>query len=397
MKNKMIASVLALTVLTTQITAFASDNTNGMMIADDGNNVDFSEVMQNGAEQTQLNQPAAQPTTGITADFDGFHKQMDAFLESAGFDYSEFTSQKFSLPDMTNISTEADMKEQYAEMVAGLSAYGFGQKATLPDNSGYTLNAIGSFKDSFGDGLKSEFTPYTEFTFDSQVVFADFSANRDSLFSAARNSTGYNEISQMMNISDAWDSFNSYKNSINPNNITPELLSFGSLETKVNNYAVGQISSIKNDFNGKDSDKSIARNDFLSKKQDIMDLETELRRTADKDFQIAYDFIPPSYDNGYMGRYETYDIRTDGLRDPKVQNKMISDMGFDPNLSDIDNISKRLKENKFSDGYENVESNFRGDLFKNLDTLLSGESKAEDVEEKGWSDPTTDLLLDGIE
>lgn len=398
MKNKMIASALAITIFVTPITAFASDNTNGVMVADDGNNVDFSVVMQSGTEQVQSNQTAVQPTTGVTADFDGFHKQMDAFLESAGFDYSEFTSQKFSLPDMTNISSAADMKEEYAEMIAGLSMYGFGQQATLPDNSGYALNAIGSFKDAFGNGLKSEFTPYTEFTFDNKAVFEEFSTNRDTLFSSARNSTGYNEISQMMNISDAWDSFSYNKWKIGSDNISPELLDFGSLEAKVHTYADDEIGSFKNDFDGQKGEKTGAEEKYYRKKQKVMDLETELKESVDQDFQIVYNeeyFYPPSYDNNYMGSYvirqNAYDIRTDGLHNSKVKEKMASDLGLDPNLSDIDNIAEFLKENKPKEQADIYDVTL-GDVLKNL---MTDNSEAENDEENGWSDPTTELMLNG--
>jgi hypothetical protein len=399
MKNKMIASALAITIFVTPITAFASDNTNGVMVADDGNNVDFSVVMQSGPEQVQSNQTVVQPTTGVTADFDGFHKQMDAFLESAGFDYSEFTSQKFSLPDMTNISSAADMKEEYAEMIAGLSMYGFGQQATLPDNSGYALNAIGSFKDAFGNGLKSEFTPYTEFTFDNKAVFEEFSTNRDTLFSSARNSTGYYEISQMMNISDAWDSFSYNKWKIGSDNISPELLDFGSLEAKVHTYADDEISSLRNEVDGQKGEKTGAEEKYYRKKQKVMDLETELKEAVDQDFQIVYNeeyFDPPSYDNNYMGSYvirqNAYDIRTDGLHNSKVKEKMASDLGLDPNLSDIDNIAEFLKENKSKEQADIYDVTF-GDILKNL---MTDNSETENDEENGWSDPTTELMLNGM-
>ena len=360
MKNKVLAAASAAIMLTSQVTVFALDNTNGVMTADDGNNVDFSEVMQSGSEQSQTNRPAAQPDTGVTADFEGFHQQMDAFLESAGFNYSDFTSQKFSLPDMSTISSEADMKEQYAEMVSGLSKYGFGQQAVLPDNSGYTLNAIGSFKEAFGDGLKSGFTPYTEFTFDNQAVFADFNANRDALFSSAKMSTGYNEISQMMNISGAWSSFSDCKNKIDPDSIDPGLLGFNTLKNTVDSYAISGIDELKNGFTGSET---LTVSNFETRKQEVEDMKTEMKKTADDEFQIVYtekEFIPPSYDNGYMGKnvtlQKTYDIRTDGIHDSKVDEKLKNDLGLDNSVSDIDSLAQALKDNKGSENYKEMES-----------------------------------------
>ena len=53
---------------------------------------------------------------------------------------------------------------------------------------------------------------------------------------------------------------------------------------------------------------------------------------------------------------KTYDIRTDGIHDSKVDEKLKNDLGLDNSVSDIDSLAQALKDNKGSENYKEMES-----------------------------------------
>lgn len=207
-------------------------------------------------------------------EYNNFKKNMDSFLNSAGFDYTEFESMKFDLPDMSNIGTSADMKEEYANMLASFSEFGFGQRSTLPNNSGYSMNVIASFKDSFGTGLSTDLTEY-KFTFDADDVFEKANSTRSELFSNVMNSSDYQIVSNNLNLSGVMNNINAY--SIDPSTINTSMSSMDSLKSRVNSY----YESDKNKNNATyNSGKSSGYSDFSSKKDQMESIKTDLEIQA---------------------------------------------------------------------------------------------------------------------
>lgn len=166
-------------------------------------------------------------------DYQDFSKNMNSFLNSAGFDYNDFTSKKFDIPDMSSIGTAADLREEYSNMLADFSQFGFGQKATLPDNSGYSMNVIASFNDSFGKGLITDFSGY-DFTFDPSEVFNNANSTRNTLFQNAYNSSDYQIVANNLNVTNTMSKINAY--SIDPSSINTNEVSINTLQSKISGY-----------------------------------------------------------------------------------------------------------------------------------------------------------------
>lgn len=225
--------------------------------------------------------------THASLDHSDFSENMDSFLNSAGFDYDEFNSQKFQLPDMSELVSAADLREQYVSMLSDFSSFGFGQKMAAPDNSGYSMNVIASFQDSFGKGLVTDFSEY-EFTFDPSDIFNNASATRDQLFVNAYNSSDYQIVSNNLNVTAAMNKINAY--SIDPSQINTSMRSIDTLKNSINSYYTIDQDKNKGEYN---SLKEIDKSDFFEKELQVQNIKTALEEQTDGWFVKHYsEYIP---------------------------------------------------------------------------------------------------------
>lgn len=213
--------------------------------------------------------------------YSDFSAKMNDFLNSAGFNYDDFNDQKFDLPDISSMGSAADLKEEYASVISSLSDFQFGERMTLPDNSGYSLNVIGSFKDSFGNGLKSDFSQYS-ISMDPSEIFNKAGSTRNALFSNVYNSDIYQSVSGNLNISNTISKIQAY--SIDPSSVSTSMSSLDSLKNRVNGYYTNDANAAKGNYNYK---KGTSQSTFLSEQFSVLGdngVKSQLDNRADNWF-----------------------------------------------------------------------------------------------------------------
>lgn len=261
----------------------------------DYNKVDENQNSNNnnfGANSQELN---------ANIDYQDFSKNMNSFLNSAGFDYNDFSSQKFDIPDMSSIGSAADLREEYSNMLADFSQFGFGQKATLPDNSGYSMNVIASFNDSFGKGLVTDFSGY-EFTMDPSEVFNNANSTRNSLFQNAYNSSDYQIVAGNLNVTGIMNQINAY--SIDPSSINTSGASIETLQSRISGYYENDKNKNFGNYNYlKGTDNSAFRSlEYAYIGNNTNSLKTQLEEECNNRFQKTYEHIL-SHDGAIDGEY----------------------------------------------------------------------------------------------
>lgn len=284
--------------------------------------------------------------------YNDFSAKMNDFLNSAGFNYDDFNDQKFDLPDISSMGSAADLKEEYASVISSLSDFQFGERMTLPDNSGYSLNVIGSFKDSFGNGLKSDFSQYS-ISMDPSEIFNKAASTRNALFSNVYNSDIYQSVNGNLNISNTLSKIQAY--SIDPSSVSTSMSSLDSLKNRVNGYYTNDANAAKGNFNYK---KGTSQSTFLSDQFSVLGdngVKSQLDNRADNWF-IDRKAGPISKKDGTR-----LDI---DYRDLTLEERMQWQDNNKDNANDsIQDTLDSIKENK-SNVDDSSDTNFFESIFK---------------------------------
>ena len=327
-----------------------------------------------GSMKEQINnEREKEDSQSANIDYNKFRLNMDSFLNSAGFDYSEFESMKFDLPDMTGVGTSADMKEEYADMLASFSEFNFGQRSTLPDNSGYSMNVIASFKDSFGQGLAKDLTEY-KFTFDATDVFNQANDVRNSLFENVKNSSDYQIVSNNLNVTGLMNNinYNVAAHNLDPSQINTSMTGLGSLKSMISSAYNADNNSMLTKYN---SSVSGTKQTFDDLSSNINEYKTKIDNDTkrwfvenpDKGPLRAVDQRTISLDE-WIARTENGDQNNQSnnltvkspmqkIEDNLSKIKLPEELGFDPNadimtnyqskVNQLDEYNQELRENKY--------------------------------------------------